>query len=195
MLSPPSKLEPPNKDYKPIKHLYSATQFHEAGVKFKVGKSKCFLDIKFEKGVLEIPSILIENDTEALARNVMALEQTHFVGNGYITNYFFIMDFLINTTKDVNLLCDKKIVVNYLGDNTAARQMVNNLNKGILLENMTPEYHQLCLKLNKFYENRWHNWMATLRHDYFRSPWRSASTIAAIILLVPTFIQTIFSIL
>ena len=200
LLPPPSKLEPPNKDRKLIKHLYSATQLREAGVKFKVGSSDCcFLDIKFKKGVLEIPCLVLFHDTEALVRNVMALEQTHYIENKIITHYFLILDFLINTTQDVNLLCDKKIMVNYLGDNRAARTMVNKLNKGInytgnILESLTTDYYNLCKGLNEFYDEPWHSWMATLRHDYFCSPWRTVSTIAAVILLVLTFIQTIFSI-
>ena len=47
------KLPPPEKQPKGhcqlIKHLYSATQLHEEGVKFGVGTSKNFFDIKFEE--------------------------------------------------------------------------------------------------------------------------------------------------
>ena len=49
-----------------IKHLYSATQLHEVGVKFEVGTIKCLFDIKFEKGVLKIPSIELNDMTEVV---------------------------------------------------------------------------------------------------------------------------------
>ncbi|XP_023890200.1 UPF0481 protein At3g47200 [Quercus suber] len=178
-----------------IKHLYSATQLHEAGVKFEVGTSKCYFDIKFEKGVLKIPSIELNDMTEVVTRNIMALEQTRYIENAYFTDYFFFMDLLIDTKEDVHLLCDKKILVNYLGDNNAATLMINSLNKGIIWTTMRDDYINLCKELNSFYENPWHRRKATLKREYFSTPWRTASTAAAIILLFLTFIQTIFSII
>ena len=39
---------------------------------------------------------------------------------------------IINTSKDVDLLCDKGIFINYLGDSDAAASAVKNLNTNIL---------------------------------------------------------------
>ena len=58
----------------------------------------------------------------------MALEQTRYIEDAYLTDYLFLMDSLINTRKDVDFLCDKKILVNHLGDNNTATLMINNLN-------------------------------------------------------------------
>ena len=51
--------------------LYSATQLHEAGVKFQVNSSKCLLDITFDlkNGMLEMPCLELYDETEALIRN------------------------------------------------------------------------------------------------------------------------------
>jgi hypothetical protein len=57
---------------------------------------------------------------------------------------FWFLDSLINTEEDVDLLCENKVMVNYLGDNDAAKSMINNLNKGIFWENMRSDYHDLC---------------------------------------------------
>jgi hypothetical protein len=54
---------------------YSVTQLREAGIKFKLASSKCLLDLKFKKGVLEIPLLKFYDKTEALVQNIMALEQ------------------------------------------------------------------------------------------------------------------------
>lgn len=191
----PQTQELPQRCNELITHLYSATQLHEAGVKFKVSSSKCLLDLKFTNGVLEIPCIQLADRTETLIRNLMAFEQCHYIGQRYITDYFFILDFLINTTHDVDLLCKKGIMVNYLGDSNAAASMVNRLNNEIVWMNLSSDYCCLSKELNGFYENRWHNWKATLNREYFSTPWRTASTIAAVILLVLTFIQTVCSII
>ena len=175
--------------------MYSVTQLHEAGVKFEVVSSESLLDIKFEKGVLKIPRIGLEDCAELFARNVMALEQTHYPENGYVTDYFWLLDLLINTEKDVDLLCEKKVMGNYLGDNDAAKSMINNLNKGILWVNVRSDYHDLCENLKSFYNNPWHKWKTTLRRQYFSNPWRTAATFAAIILLLLTLVQTVCTII
>ena len=92
--------------------LYSATQLHEAGVKFRVNSSKCLLDITFEikNGVLEMPRLELHDGTETLIRNVMALEEFLYPTNKCVTDYFIFLDDLVNTAKDMDLLCNKKIV-------------------------------------------------------------------------------------
>ncbi|KAF3947910.1 hypothetical protein CMV_026026 [Castanea mollissima] len=177
--------------------LYSATQLHEAGVKFQMNSSKCLLDITFDfkNGVLEMPCLELYDDTEALIRNVMAFEQYCFGEKIYIRDYCLLLDCLVNTTRDIDLLCDKGIIRNYLGDNKAATSLVNKLNIHVSLSGINPNHNRIFKELNAFYEKRWHKWKATLRHQYFSTPWRIASTIAAIILLVFTFIQTICSII
>ncbi|KAM3714906.1 hypothetical protein ACJW31_01G368600 [Castanea mollissima] len=176
---------------------YSATQLHEAGVKFQVNSSKCLHDITFDfkNGVLEMPCLELYDQTEAVIRNVMAFEQCCFEEKIFITDYFFFLDDLVNTTKDIDLLCDKRIIRNYLGDNKAATSLVNKLGINVSWSGINPNYNRIFKELNAFCEKPWHKWKATLRHQYFSTPWRIASTIAAIILLVFTFIQTVCSII
>ena len=110
-------------------------------------------------------------------------------------DFYFILDSLINTTKDVDLLSHKGILINGLGDSNAVTSMINNLNRGIMWRKFNSNFNQLGKDLNEYYEKPWHRWKAILRHQYFSTPWRSASTIVAIILLLLTLIQTVFSIL
>ncbi|KAL4655072.1 hypothetical protein ACB092_01G424800 [Castanea dentata] len=193
--------ELPNEKELPVRHpemifpKYSATQLREAGVKFEVVSSNRILGLNFNKGVLKIPLLDFEDNMEARVRNIMALEQCDPRTPIYFTDFFLILDCLINTSTDVDLLSDKGIVVNSLGDNNVVTSVINNLNRGIFRGDMNKNYCDLCKNLNAFYEERWHRWKALLRHQYFSSPWRSASTIAAIILLVLTLIQTILSII
>ena len=145
--------------------------------------------------MLKIPLLDFQDNMEDRVRNIMALEQCDPRKPLYFTDFFLILDRLVNTTTDVDLLSDKGIVVNSLSDNNVVTSIINNLNRGIFRGDMNRNYCDLCKALNAFYEERWHRWKALLRHQYFSSPWRSASTIAAIILLVLTLIQTILSII
>ncbi|KAL4307212.1 hypothetical protein AHAS_Ahas16G0255700 [Arachis hypogaea] len=50
------------------------------GLKFQVNKSShgCILDLAFEHGILKIPYIVVDDFTEVLLRNIVALEQCHY---------------------------------------------------------------------------------------------------------------------
>jgi hypothetical protein len=193
---PPSHILPErSNDLGVLEHLYTASQLHEAGVKFEVGSSKCLFDLEFTNGVLKIPCLQLYTNTESFFRNLVALEQCHYLFDAYVTDYILVLDFLIDTAKDVELLVRKKILFNTLGDSNAVTTLVNNLSQHISYIDTNSKYSKLRKDLNKFYENRYHRWKATLRRDYLSSPWRSASTVAAIILLVLTFIQTVCSII
>ncbi|KAG2689953.1 hypothetical protein I3843_09G162400 [Carya illinoinensis] len=178
---------------KKVEEIYCATQLAEAGLTFRLSPSNCYLDLKYKDGVLEIPRFTLDNTTEIYARNLMALEQCHYPREAYVTDYFFLLDFLIDTGKDVGFLASKKILVNGLGDDNAT--FVNNLGTNVEYSSMNSEYCLLCEDLVKFYDNPRHRWKAILRRDYFSSPWRIASTTAAVILLVLTSVQTVCSII
>ena len=125
------------------KLFYSATKLREAGVKFKVSPSKCTLDIKFKNGVLEIPQLSLYETTEGLTRNIIAFELSHYGDKAYITQYYYLLHFLIDTTKDLDLLCDNKIVVNYQGDNNAVTSIINKLHTNIIWVGLNSDYCQL----------------------------------------------------
>jgi hypothetical protein len=107
--------------------LYSASQLDEAGVKFKVGSSNCLFDLKFTNGVLEIPCLKLHNNTEYLFQNLIALEKCHYPFDGYFTHYIRVLDFLIDISKEVDLLVRKRILTNGLGESNAVTTLVNYL--------------------------------------------------------------------
>uniref|UniRef100_A0A7N2LEG5 Uncharacterized protein n=1 Tax=Quercus lobata TaxID=97700 RepID=A0A7N2LEG5_QUELO len=55
---------------------------------------------------LYVPQFLVQDKTEGLFRNLMALEQCHYPSEAYICNYICLLDYLINTREDVELLVD-----------------------------------------------------------------------------------------
>ncbi|KAM7493043.1 hypothetical protein LguiB_027652 [Lonicera macranthoides] len=181
---------------KNFRFLYSATELHEAGVKFQVdSKDKCLLNVEFKRGVLTMPRFRPEDHTETFIRNLMALELCHYPKNSYIIDYIFFMDNLINTSKDVDLLTKNDILVNWLGDNNTAANLFNSLCINIEIDTGNFFFSDICKRLNAYYEDPWHKWKATCTRDYFSTPWKTTSTIAAIILLLLTLAQTVFSIL
>ncbi|KAF5465133.1 hypothetical protein F2P56_015164 [Juglans regia] len=109
--------------------IHSATELEEVGVKFKKDEKSNLVSIKFNNGLMEISPLSIEDRTETYLWNLIAYE--HYCdpqnGSNYVYNYVCFMDRLIKSPKDVELLCQKGIISNCLGDDEIISAMVNKL--------------------------------------------------------------------
>ncbi|KAI3897017.1 hypothetical protein MKX03_015841, partial [Papaver bracteatum] len=172
----------------------SVTELKRVGVKFVAGSSNgSFLDIKFKNGIMEIPPIKIEDQTDALFRNCIAFEQYCDGNLTYMTSYAHFMDSLINSGEDVRVLCKQGILKHSLDHDEDVATLFNKLCCEVTVANFY--YSELCDLVNNYYNTRWHAWKATLKRDYFNSPWEIISLVGAIILIIFTLTATVFSIL
>ncbi|PKI75701.1 hypothetical protein CRG98_003961 [Punica granatum] len=160
------KDSPVKKELQIPSRIPTATQLHQAGVKFAESSSTNLLDIEFKDGVLSIPHMFMGDYTETIYRNLLAFEQCHYCDDSWFTAYFCFMDQLINTPGDIDLLVECGIIENTLGDSLQAAKNFNSLAQGLL---MTGESHyaDLCEQLLTYYKVPWHKWKAALRQDYF----------------------------
>ncbi|GAU26796.1 hypothetical protein TSUD_289010 [Trifolium subterraneum] len=179
-----------------MEQVYSVSQLSEAGLKFKLSNSKCLLDLKFDEGVLKMPRFLVHDSTERYMRNILAFEECHISDkhSAYISQYFTLLDILINTENDVSIFVDKKIIINWMSDANAVATMVNNLCKNASMPKYNAQYLFLFQKLNHFYENPINKYKAVFVHEYFNTPWKMASTLTAGFLVLFTLIQAVCSI-
>jgi hypothetical protein len=106
--------------------LPSAMRLVEAGIKFKRGAYGSILDVKFIDGILEIPQLLIHDVTETGFRNLISYEQCHSKCEAWITSYAILLDNLIKTAKDMDILCENRIIHNWLNPEDVA-QLFNKL--------------------------------------------------------------------
>ena len=83
--------------------------------------AKSILDITFEKGVLEMSPLFIQETTEPLFRNLISFDQCCPKVESVITSYAILMDNLINTNKDMEILCKNKVIENWLNVEDATR--------------------------------------------------------------------------
>jgi hypothetical protein len=169
----------------------SATTLLDAGIKFKRGSpDKCILDIKFDKGTLEIPPILIHQTTETAFRNLISFEQCYRC-EARITSYAIFLDNLINTSGDMEKLSERKIVDNLLNPEEATK-FFNKLYQDTHVVKF--HYEEIGLQVNRFCQRSWPRWRAVLVRNYFGTPWVVLSTLGAVIILILTFIQTYYTI-
>ncbi|KAM7490097.1 hypothetical protein LguiA_033018 [Lonicera macranthoides] len=174
----------------------NAVQLQEAGVQLlKVSSSDSLLDIKFSKGVLEIPVLIVQECFELVMSNILILERCHYSYQSYIGHYAFFMQMLVDTDKDVDLLIHNGIIEDWLGKNSIVAELFHKVGREAWIYIPSYYLYDISKSLNAYCNVTRHKWKAAFRRDYCSSPWMIASTIAAVILLTLTFLSTIASFL
>ncbi|GFY81626.1 transmembrane protein, putative [Actinidia rufa] len=173
----------------------NTTVLREAGVKLKKVEDGTLFDIKFKNGVMQIPSLTIEDRTESFFRNLIAYEQ-YCPDNqlSYITDYIRFVDCLIDSPKDVAILSRCGIIDNWLGDDEVVSRIFNRISDAVTMPSNQFQYADIFNKVNVHCSRRRNRWMAKLNRNYLNSPWAIISVLAALILLLLTATQTYFTI-
>ncbi|KAM3338987.1 hypothetical protein P3S68_031073 [Capsicum galapagoense] len=152
----------------------------------------CYFDIVFENGLMKIPCLHLFDSTESKLRNLIAFEQQSDIDHKYFSDFAALMDQLIDSEKDVSLLRQNGIILNEIGEDKQVTEIFNKIGKGVCPSDGfydKEEYRKIIQHCSK----PWNKMKANLIHNYFSSPWVGASTVAAIILLILTTIQTILA--
>ncbi|KAK9182810.1 hypothetical protein WN944_025956 [Citrus x changshan-huyou] len=176
--------------------ICSATGIQEAGVQFEVfevHKDDSLFDIKFENGVMKIPSLEITDATETIFQNLITFEQcSQDINPKHVIDYVELLGCLINSSKDAELLRHCGIIDNFLGDDEVIVTLMHKLGDGAVLGKQF-YYWEVFNKVNFHRSRRRNKWMANLRHNYFNTPWAIISVLAAFVILLLTMLQALFA--
>ncbi|KAF5748200.1 hypothetical protein HS088_TW04G00151 [Tripterygium wilfordii] len=171
--------------------IQNLKKLKQAGVRIKVSQQhQHIFDIKFENGTLRIPTIIMNVTTEVVARNLIAFERCHGTNN-YITDYFIVMNRLVDTEEDVELLIRYGILDTWLSDTKEIARAFNSTVQGCNFNPRKFYYKKLSKDLDHFCKTPCNKWKAILKRDYFNTPWAVISFFAAILLLMLTIAQTV----
>lgn len=99
---------------------------------------------------MNIPTIGIHDNTEPFLRNFIAFEQCCPRVSQHFTSYAFLMDMLINSETDIQVLKDAKVINNYLGADEDISNLFNKLCKEVVLEEFY--FTDTCSKASKYSE-------------------------------------------
>ncbi|KAM3235244.1 hypothetical protein P3L10_015280 [Capsicum annuum] len=148
------------------------------------------LEKKNDKGN-KINKVIIPNATE-LSEAGLSFKSFGKIYRSYFSDYATFMDQLIELDKDVNLLRQKGIIINGLGEDKEVTRFFNKIGKGV---STSAGFYdkQGYRKIIEHCERPWNRTKANLIHNYFSSPWVGASTLAAIVLLILTAIQNVLA--
>ncbi|KAL7247885.1 hypothetical protein ACSBR2_002731 [Camellia fascicularis] len=180
--------------------IQCVSKLRRAGINLRQGKvaEDSFLVVKFKNGVLEMPTIFIDDFMSCFIINCIAYEQCQKNCSKHFTTYATFLDCLINTAKDVEYLSDQNIIENYFGTDAELAKFINNLGRDVTFDIEICYLSGLFSEVNQYYKNSWHVQWATFSYTcniHFSSPWWFMSALAAFVLLVLSVVQTLYTVL
>ncbi|KAI6674152.1 hypothetical protein NL676_002058 [Syzygium grande] len=180
----------------PTHVIHCVSKLRRAGIKLRRGgeESESFLVVRFRGGLLEMPTITIDDFMSAFLLNCVAYEQCHPSSTKHITTYATLLDCLVNTYKDVEYLCDRSIVENHFGTDGEVARFINNLGKDVAFDIDRCYLSGVFNNVHAYYRNSWHVQWAGFKYTYFDTPWSFISALAAFVLLLLTMAQTYFTV-
>ncbi|XP_057846790.2 putative UPF0481 protein At3g02645 [Cryptomeria japonica] len=174
----------------------SAELLQTAGIKFKPGQIG-FLQGRFRKSILFLPQIRVNGSTETLLRNVMAYEECQRCSwhpkKAVISNFLVMLDYLIDSAKDVSVLRKGQVISSLACSDEDIAYKFNNITKGITAGTYNG-FEKVMKEAREHYNRQWNVWISQLKEEHCSRPWYFIPVAAGIILLVLTFVQTVYTV-
>jgi hypothetical protein len=182
--------------------LPSASELEDAGVTFRAKKSpRSLVDVTFRArdGVLEIPAVESYTNRPVFA-NLLAYEQSRGRWElQRLMSYVVLMaSVAAHGRRDVEILQRAGVFVKGDEETAAFYAHLGELCGGAGAG--TPGvanncYADMFRDVREYCGRSWNRHRAVLAHDYFSNPWTSMSAAAAVLLLVLTVVQTVYTVL
>ncbi|XP_078158123.1 UPF0481 protein At3g47200-like [Carex rostrata] len=141
----------------------------------------------------QMPRLKIDMRQTTLLVNLIAFENCILPSMQIISCYMKLMDALINSEKDANLLQKCGVIYNTLSSHEMAAIFFNEIGNFCFINYSTNQFSGLYKDVQE-YDSSWHRRWASLRQNYFSSPWAGISVVAAVTLLILSALQTFYSI-
>ncbi|KAK7244955.1 hypothetical protein RIF29_39784 [Crotalaria pallida] len=192
----PSDLQTqPRRVITPTHVIHCVSKLRRAGIKITPGKKDdTFLHVTFKHGLIQMPTITMDDFMSSFLLNCVAFEQCYSGCNSkQFTTYVTLLDCLINTFRDVEYLCDRNIIENHFGTEGEVASFINNAGRDVAVDLDWCYLSNLFNEVHQYYGSSWHVQWASFKYTYFDTPWSFISALAAFVLLVLTVSQTYFA--
>lgn len=168
----------------------SATNLIKVGIKFEHYFGNV-MKIDFKNKIIKLPRIIIYNTTETILKNLMVYEIT-IKKRPYILQYSWLMDNLIDTIDDVNILIDNEIIINNIGDPIKIVDLWNNINTNFNIK-IDNDFKYIFTEINEVYKNNFNRLFTEFKQKYFSKPWIIMSLIIGTLIASSTIISAVFA--
>ncbi|CAH9123615.1 unnamed protein product [Cuscuta epithymum] len=185
-------------DVRRVWAMESISKMRRVGITLKLNKDAwrlSFLAVKFERGVIWMPDLELDELTCAFLLNCLAFEQCRGGKDKVVSAYAMFLSCIIRTDKDVDILWEANVLGHSLATQGEVVAFVARLGTCDILESYLKHVFR---NVGKHYDNHWHIW-TNFKYEnfrsYFSSPWKVTSLCAALFLILLTIIQTLIAIL
>ncbi|XP_059064924.1 putative UPF0481 protein At3g02645, partial [Cryptomeria japonica] len=146
--------------------------------------------IKFEESdyILYLPEFKVDNRSEVILRNLIALEICSQDEEKPITRYAILMNDLINTSGDVGILRREGIITSKLGSDDEIAQLWNSMITSTEMPRYDP-IDKVAESINVYRKKWWKILWAQFIMVHCSKPWLFLSLMGGFILLGLTAIQ------
>ncbi|XP_021756459.1 UPF0481 protein At3g47200-like isoform X2 [Chenopodium quinoa] len=177
-----------NSTYPSTAFIPSASVLKNSNMIFIVAPKRTLPEIEYANFVFKIPPLHLTDCTESFLSNLMAFEYW-LETDPKIASYVALMSQLIQNQEDVNLLQDKGIIINGLGNGLSVLHMFQRL----VTKNMPSKFcfKMLCYQVNKDLE-RCHCLAEVLKRGYLRTKMGKIRLPIVIILLATAWLFTMW---
>uniref|UniRef100_A0A2N9G3I7 Uncharacterized protein n=1 Tax=Fagus sylvatica TaxID=28930 RepID=A0A2N9G3I7_FAGSY len=189
----PPENELPQSGNTPTHLIHRVSKLRRSGIILNPSNADSLV-VKFHHGVIEMPTINIDDFMTSFLVNCVAFEQCHNSRSKHLTTYATLLDCLVKTSKDVEYLCDRNIFQNYFGTDAEVARFINNLGKDVAFDIDMCCLSKLFNDVNDYYLNSWHVQWSGFKYTHFDYPWWFISTLAASVLLLLAVAQTFYTI-
>ncbi|GAA0152169.1 hypothetical protein LIER_37437 [Lithospermum erythrorhizon] len=150
----------------------SVTELTRAYLKFEAVEGSIF-NVKFDPKTvtLYLPSISLDENSEVIMRNLVAYEACNASGPAIFSRYTELMNGIIDTKEDVQILKETGIIKNRLKSD-----------------------EDVIEDVNKYYKGRWKVKLKHMMMDYVFGSWQILTLMACIALLVLMSLQSFCSV-
>ncbi|KAG6628141.1 UPF0481 protein At3g47200-like [Carya illinoinensis] len=147
--------------------VHNAKILSYAGIKFKK-TSGSILNINLTGKTLNIPTMVIDDSTSPMFRNLIAYEQNNCDVAPHFCCLALFLDSIVDTVQDVKILCDAGIIEHAMGRDEEVANIFNKLTKGLVFD-INEEYCYMTKEIKKINRHCEHyNIRVRIRHLFSR---------------------------
>ncbi|CAL5351831.1 unnamed protein product [Camellia sinensis] len=181
----------------------SATDLKMVGIQLRPYDTDLLSYIAFKStwngGILTLSKINIDDTTISLLMNMVASEHCPDPCARYLcaTNYICFLDSIIDSADDVKELKCAGIILNFLGNDEEAVNVIHGMAAGLVPDYRNTCYFEVKLRIEEYHSHKGKTkiatWISEVMRDHFRSPWTAIAVLAALFALFLTAVNTYFT--
>ncbi|CAN1143052.1 Putative UPF0481 protein At3g02645 [Linum perenne] len=174
----------------------SVTELVSSGIRI-IPTTSSITDITFDAKAskLHLSTVRLDVNTEVVMRNLVAYECSNVEGQGALvfTRYTELMNGIVDTREDVEVLRERGVVLNHLKSDEEAANLWNGMSKSIRLTKVG-FLDEVIREVNVYYNGRWKVKIERFMRRYVFASWQSLMLFAAVLILMLMAFQVLYSI-